>query len=247
MSAAGYTAVFALFRSLPDRRNRAVFGAWSAALLVAGLLLSLPPLWIVLCLCVAALAATAAGALLSSLGLELHGLAFLVSAAAASGLLRYDLRALTGIIPGAPSFAITLVSLFALFCYAAARSRPQQPRSQQTLHVVFAAIAAGAVMALLVQGLVTALALGVRPEAHHLAFLRTFALCFGALALAFAGARWRRLELSRVAYTVLVLAAIKLIAEDLRHGHFEYVAGSIFLFALTLIAVPLAARSGRQA
>ena len=246
-SAAGYTTVFTLFLTLPDRRNQAVFGAWSAALLLAGLFLTLPPVWSVSCLCAAAFAATAAGALLSNLSLELHGLAFLVFAAGASGLWRYDLRTLTGTIPGAPSFAVTLVSLFGLFCYATAASRAQQLRSQQALQVAFAAIAAGAVMALLVQGFVAALALGASPQAHHLAFLRTLTLCVGALALAFAGARLRRLELSRVAYTVLVLAAIKLIAEDLRHGHFEYVAASIFLFALTLIAVPRVARGGRHA
>ncbi len=247
LSAAGYTAVFALFRRLPDRRNETVFAAWSAALLLAGLFLSLPSLWLAPCLCAAALAATAAGARWGSVALELHGVTYLVSAAAASGLLRYDLRALTGTMPGAPTFGVSLVSLFALLCYAAGPSRPQEPRKQQALHVTCAAIATFAIMALLVQGLVALLALGARPEAHHLAFLRTLTLCLAALALAFAGPRLRRLELTRVAYTLLVLVVVKLIAEDLRHGRLEYVAGSIFLFALTLIAAPRVARSSHRA
>ncbi len=247
LSAAGYTAVFTLFREISGQRNQTVFGAWSAALLLAGCLLSLSPPWLAPCLCAASLAATALGTRLGCPALELHGLAYLVSAAAASGLLRYDLRALTGTMPGAPTFAISLVSLFAFLCYATLRSHPQEPRRQQALHLVFAAVGALAVMALLVQGLVGAFAFGARPEAHHLAFLRTFTLCLGALALAFAGARLRRLELGRVAYAVLALLAVKLVAEDLRHGHLEYVAASIFLFALTLLAVPRAACSGRQA
>jgi hypothetical protein len=40
---------------------------------------------------------------------------------------------------------------------------------------------------------------------------------------------------------------VKLIAEDLRHGHLEYIAASIFLFALTLIAAPRLARAREKA
>jgi hypothetical protein len=41
----------------------------------------------------------------------------------------------------------------------------------------------------------------------------------------------------------MVLVAIKLVAEDLRHGHLAYIAASIFLVALTLIAAPRLARA----
>ncbi len=247
LSAAAYTATFALFRGSSDGRNRAVYAVWSAALLLAGLFLSLPSLWLAPCLCAAALASTAASIRLGSLALELHGATYLIAAAAASGLLRYDLRAFAGSMPGSPAFSVSLTSLFAFLCYVAAPSHPQEPGNRQMLHFVFAAIFACAVTALLVQGLVAVLALGIRPEAHHLAFVRTLTLCVIALALAFAGAHLRRLELSRVAYATLALVAIKLVAEDLRHSHLEYVAGSLFLFALTLIAVPWAAHSGRPA
>jgi hypothetical protein len=36
----------------------------------------------------------------------------------------------------------------------------------------------------------------------------------------------------------MALVAVKLVAEDLRHGHLGYIAGSIFLFAITLLAAP---------
>ena len=42
-------------------------------------------------------------------------------------------------------------------------------------------------LALLVQGLVALIALGMVPGAHHLAFIRTLTLCAAALALAFGG------------------------------------------------------------
>jgi hypothetical protein len=35
--------------------------------------------------------------------------------------------------------------------------------------------------------------------------------------------------------------------EDLRLGHLEFIAASIFLFAITLIAVPRLARIGQKA
>jgi len=81
-------------------------------------------------------------------------------------------------------------------------------------------------------------ALSVNPGAHHLAFLRTLTICVAILALAFSGSHWRRLELTRIGYIALALVAVKLVFEDLRLGHLEFIAASIFLFAITLIAVP---------
>jgi hypothetical protein len=107
-------------------------------------------------------------------------------------------------------------------------------------------VAIGAAAALLVQGLMWLTALSVNPGAHHLAFIRTLTICMAALALAFSGAHWRRMELTRVGYATLVLVAAKLVFEDLRHGHLEFIAASIFLFAVTLIAVPRIARMGQR-
>jgi hypothetical protein len=46
------------------------------------------------------------------------------------------------------------------------------------------------------------------------------------------------MELTRIGYAALMLVAVKLMVEDLRLGHLEFTAASIFLFAITLIAVP---------
>ena len=44
----------------------------------------------------------------------------------------------------------------------------------------------------------------------------------------------------------VALLAVKLVLEDLRHGHLGFIAGSIFLFAITLIVVPRVARMGQK-
>jgi hypothetical protein len=242
LSAASYAAVFAIFDRVADRRNYRVFSAWSAALFLAGSLLCLPPLIGSACLGLAAIAATFLGVRLSRLTLEFHGAVYLVAAAAVSGLLEYILRALTGTPPGAPSASVWLASACAILCYAAVKTCQGKPWKRQLLHVVTAAVAIGAVSALLIEGLTGLTALGVNPGAHHLAFIRTLILCTAALALAFSGAHWRRMELTRIGYATLALVAVKLVFEDLRHGRLEFIAASIFLFALTLIAVPRLAR-----
>jgi hypothetical protein len=97
-----------------------------------------------------------------------------------------------------------------------------------------------------VQGFLALAALAVNLEVHHIAFIRTLTLCAVSGAFAFGGAHWGRLEMKRVAYTILAFVAAKLLFEDLRHGRMEFIAGSIFLFALTLIAVPRLLRTRKN-
>jgi hypothetical protein len=47
-------------------------------------------------------------------------------------------------------------------------------------------------------------------------------------------------------YAMLALVAVKMVFEDLRLGHLEFIAASIFLFAVTLIAVHPIARMGQK-
>jgi len=92
--------------------------------------------------------------------------------------------------------------------------------------------------AFLGQGLLFLTALRIPPEVHHVAFIRTLACCAVSLSVAFAGSHWRRRELTYIAYATLAFIAAKLIFEDLHQSHFEFIAGSVFVFAITLIAVP---------
>jgi len=53
--------------------------------------------------------------------------------------------------------------------------------------------------------------------------------------------------LTRLGYAAIALVAVKLVTEDLRHGHLAYIAASIFLVAFTLIAAPRVARARQKA
>jgi hypothetical protein len=247
LSAACYAAVFTVFARASDPRNAAVFAAWAAALLLAGSFLCLSPLLLILLLGAAALSAVALSRRERRAVFEIYGMMFLLAVAAASGLLHFLASALVGTRAGAPSGGVWLVAVCAILCYALARPREAERWIPQTLHLGFAALAAGATAALFIDGLVALTSLAVNPGAHHLALIRTVALCATALLLVSGGAHWHRRELTRLGYAAVALVAIKLVTEDLRHGHLAYVAASIFLVAFTLIAAPRVARARQKA
>ena len=246
LSAACYAAVFTVFARASKQRNTTVFAAWAAALLLAGSFLCLPPWLLSLLLGAAALAAVWLSRQERWTVFEFYGMGFLLAASAASGLLSFLLSALVG-TPAAPAATVWLIAACAVTCYALAQPREAERWMRQALHLGFAALAAGALAALFIVGLVALVALGVNPGAHHLALIRTAVLCVAALALVSGGARWRRRELTRLGYAALALVAVKLVSEDLRHGHLAYIAASIFLVAFTLIAAPRVARARQKA
>ncbi len=238
LSAASYAAVFAVFDSQSRPRNFMVFAAWGGALLLCGCLLCFSPEWAAACLGAAAIVATLLGQQERWRAFAFYGAIFLFAAATESGLLNFVISALVGSPFGPPSRIAFLIAVGAIACYATTRSRREETWKLQALHLAFAGLALGAVAALIIQALVALTALKTMPGAHHVAFIRTLALCAAVLALVFSGARWRRVELTRLGYSTMALVAVKLVAEDLRHGHLGYIAGSIFLFAITLLAAP---------
>jgi hypothetical protein len=242
-SAACYATAFVLLSNKAEGRNFRVFATWAAGLFLAGSLLCLPPFWLAACLGLAAIAATILGGRLT---LRFHGLAFLVVAAIVSGLLEYAFNALAGTPPATLGAGAFVVSACAIVCSALGKRGPQERWKQQLLRLATAALAVFALAALLVEGLLHLVFPNTTPDAPHIAFIRTLILCALAFALAFIGSRWRRVELTRIAYATLALVAAKLLFEDLRHGRLEFIAASIFLFAITLIAVPWLARMGQK-
>jgi len=243
-SAACYAAAFVL---KAEGSNFRVFATWAAGLFLAGSLLCLPPFWLAACLGLAAIAAAMLSARIGGLTLRFHSLAFLVAAAIASGLLEYAFNALAGPPPATLGAGAGLVSACALICFALGERGPQESWKQHLLQLGTTALALFVLTALLVEGLLHLVSPGATPDAPHIAFIRTLILCAMAFALAFSGSRWRRVELTRIAYATLALVALKLLFEDLRHGRLDFIAASIFLFALTLIAVPWLARTGQKA
>ncbi len=246
LSAASYWVAFADFRYATERRNFSVFAAWSACLLLAGLFWTLPIAWAAACLGLAALIATGLAARHECGALEFHGVVYLATAAIASGLFEYAFLALAGSQAAKPSWSLFLVSAAAVSCYAAVKERVGEDWHQQFLHFIPALLASCAVAALMAQGLLHLAALFITPDVFHVAFIRTVAICSLALALAFGGAHWHRLQMTRIAYAALACEAAKLLFEDLRHGRMEFIAASFFLFAITLIGVPRLARAGRK-
>ena len=244
-ASACYAVAWGRFRPASELRNFHVFALWSVLLLLPGIYLSLPPAWAVACLAIAAILSAIIAVRICCVTLESHGIIYLTVAAVACGLLEYSFQALAGSIPAKVSWSVFLVSACALLCYIAAREREDEAWQRQVLHLVSALFAVCAIAGLTAQGALWLVALRIAPAAFHVAFIRTLVLCAIALALAFSGARWHRPEMTRIAYAALVFIAAKLFFEDLRHGQMEFIAGSIFLFALTLIGVPRLARFGR--
>jgi hypothetical protein len=235
LSVTCYAVALLLFGKAADSRNFHVFSAWAAGLFLAANMLSLPLRWSSMCL---SLAALAAAILANRLSLRYHSLVFLLAAAVQSGLLAYALQALAGTPPARAAVSVYIVTACALACYAIGKRDTQDNWKPHLLHLAMAAMAVFVLAALLVQGMLSLVARGIAPEAPLVAFIRTLVLCALAFALTFAGSRWHRSELTRISYATLGLVAAKLLFEDLRLGHLEFIAAAIFLFAITLIAVP---------
>jgi len=246
-SVTSYAAVSLHFDRAAERHNARVFSAFSAALLLAGSFLLLSPTPLAALLGTAAVAATFCGIRFHRLTLEIHGLLFLLAAAIGTGLLTDLFQALAGTLPAAPTAAVLILSFCAVLVFAAQKRTEAESWTQQAIHLLSAALAIGATAALAVQLLVWLIAFAVQPGPHHIAFLRTLILCAAALALGFFGPRLHRLELTRIGYAALGLVALKLVFEDLRHARLEFIAASVFTFAVTLLLVPRLARMAKHA
>ena len=247
LSPACYAAAFLLFDNTAERRNYHVYSTWGGALLLVGCFLCLPPMLLAPCLGIAAIAATVQGVRTSRLTLEFHGLTYLVAASFACGLLQYAVHALAGTFPAPPVAIAWIISTAAVLCYAAVGRLEAGNWKQRLFQVLSASFAVGVVATALVSVLVGLTASIITPGTSHVAVIRTLAACALALALAYFGPRWHRIELVWVTYATLVLVAAKLLLEDLQQGHPEFIAASIFLYAVTLILVPqLVRRSTRK-
>lgn len=233
-----YAVGFGIFRRANDVRNFYVFGTWSAGLLCAGLFLIETASWASATLAFAGASAIWIAIRLRCELLELQGVAFLITAAATSGLLGYAGRALAGPMPTHLPWGIAVSAACILISYLTDNEKPDELWDRQILHFIPALLSACALMGVLVHGAVAFLTVVFTPAVFHVAFIRTFAICGVALLLAFCGARWKRREMTRVAYLAMGFVIIKLLFEDLRHGHLAFTAASIALVALTLILVP---------
>jgi len=246
LSAAGYFASLRLLRRRDQMRNFATFSTWSAALLVAGAFWSLPQAGAGVLLSVAGLTAYAVALRIDSTMLEWHGAAFLCTGAATAGVAQYVFHALASSLPGRPDFAVWIAAGAAIAAYAVGGDTKDEDWMRKGPRLVSALLAVTAVSAFLVHGVVAFAMLAVALDAHHIAFLRTLVVSAVSLCLAYVGPRLGRGAMTLMAYVTLAFIAAKLVFEDLRHGHMEFIAASIFLFAVALIAVPRLVRIGAK-
>jgi hypothetical protein len=242
LAAAGYTALFTRFAGTAERRNYSAYALWSAALLLLGCSLSLQALWLAACFGVAAIAATFVGVRVSRLTLVFHGFLYALAAAFSCGWIQYAAHALAGAFPTPPLGIAWIIAACTVLAYAIGGQLRAEHWHHRIVHVLSATLAVASTATALVSALVWMMAAVITPGTSHVAVVRTLAACSLALALASLGPRWQRIELVWLAYATLALVTAKLLFEDLRQGHPEFIAASIFLYAVTLILVPRLAR-----
>lgn len=247
LSAGCYTLAFALFRAMTPQRNFTVFATWAGVFFVIGILLTLPPVWSILCLVCASLVAASVALRHDHFTLEIHAGLFLLTAAFVSGLPHFVTASLTGSALPMLSWRVLVPSACTLAFYATLRRDASEGAPRLVLHFLVLLLSVSTATALLVQSELKVAALFLIPDIFHIAFLRTLAICAVGLALASAGRRWHRVELSSMAYVALVFEAAKLLFEDLRHGHLAFIAASFLVFAVALIGIPSAAHQRHKA
>ncbi|UWZ85928.1 hypothetical protein [Occallatibacter riparius] len=233
-----YWAAFDPFHCTAEPRNFRLFATWAVVLLACGLYLLEPPSWVAATCAVAALGTILAAPRLHSTTLEAHSIVYLALAAFACGLPAYAWHVIIADIPVHLGWPIALFAAVALAGYALCHEQQSEDSAHRAIHLVLALLATFAACALLTHGLLAVTGLAVHPEPFHIALLRTVAVCAVALTLALGGVRLQRITMSRVAYVLLAFVVLKLVFEDLRHGHLAFLAASIGIVAVTLIAVP---------
>jgi hypothetical protein len=239
-----YWAAYDPAMSAIHPRNYGLFTTWALLLLIAGLFLLLPATEAAVALSVAVIVAIGSARALGSMLLQFHALVYLVVGVIACGLPQYEGNAVIANAPSRPAWSMAIVAALCIAAFFASREGHEEGGGLQSVHFVFALLATCAACAFLTHGLLAAAGMAFHPEAFHIALLRTLAICAAALALALGGVHLRRAAMTRVAYVLLAFVVLKLVFEDLRHGHLAFLAGSIGMVAVTLIAVPRIAARG---
>lgn len=241
LAAVCYLAGFTWFDDPRTARNHHVYATWAAALLLAGAFLGLPDSALSTWLCLAALVSMAAAVRTGRLILALHAVLFLGVAAWSSGLLAYIAASLAG-TPAAPVWMIVVagITTIAVGVYGW-RFQAVNDGASQALRMLLAAAAILTTAAFLAGGMV---AFGAASTSGpSLAVTRTLIAVVIALGCGVVGSKSERRELIWLAYGVVGLCTVKLLAEDLRNGTAASLAVSMFLYGMVWLLLPRLARS----
>ena len=237
----------ALSRFVDDglRRNRRVSATWAAALLVAGSWLLLPSGLQLVFLCAAAVVAAFLYARTGKFSLGLHVSVYLAAATAVSPVLGYVVNTLAGSVGGGPPWSVWLVTVAAAVSYVVGAGHAEERTTRRLLWVVPALLVGFAAAALAVSAIVGVAGGSAGLAASRLSVVRTIVGCAVALALAYAGARWKRVELGWVAYAAVGFGTLKLLLEDLRFGNAASLVVSLLFYGGVLILLARMMQRGR--
>ncbi|HET9838637.1 MAG TPA: hypothetical protein VFR84_10410, partial [Candidatus Angelobacter sp.] len=250
-AAAGcYLLAFTRFEKPGRGRNQHVFSVWAATFLLAGSILCFSVPVEVATLGCAAVAATLVGLRSGRLALAAQGVLFAAAGALISGWFALFGRLMTGNALPPPGWLPWVAGAFTVLCYGltwVSWSGPEiefgQRRPQKIVRLALAAPAACTLLLLLMAA--GGAALG-RVNPARLASLRTLALCILAVALGWSGPRFRRAELTWLAYAAMASCAVKLLYEDLHAGSPGAIAFSLFCYGMCWLLVPRLARGTRN-
>lgn len=253
LSAVCYWGALSRFTDDLYARDRRVSSTYAAALLLAGTFLLFPTHLQAPFLSAAAVAAVFLYARTRKLNLGIHASLYLAAAAAISSLLPWVASAMAGKIPSAPAWDFWIVATCAAACYILGsqsaqtpRRAPEQnqdqenkdPKKRRLLWVLPAVVVGFAAAALAVVAILWLIAGRTELSPSRLSVIRTVVNCALALALAYLGSRWNRIELAWVAYTAVAFGTLKLLFEDLRFGNAASLVLSLLFYGLILILLP---------
>jgi hypothetical protein len=235
-AAACYVISFGVLDAGTHRRNFYTYSTFGILLALAGTEILLPRLpaagvWGVL-----AISCVWAGGFFGRLTLQVHGGIYLLAGLAASGALDQAAGLLLGsrpwpIEPGWPIWGGFAVSAI---CYGVGHYL------HPWLRVAVAGVlvcAGGAIAAGLLTWFYHDL-FGDTATHAYCATLRTGVLSVGALLLAWGGSRWKRLELSRLIYPVMLLGAGRVVMIDLHQNRTAALFLSLLLYGGALMMLP---------
>ena len=217
-------------------RNFYTYSTFGILLAVAGTRILLPldavsVLWLVL-----AVACAWAGGFYGRATLQVHGAVYLLLALVCLGAFQEAAAALLGTSAAHWTAYTGAGAATAALCYALCG--PGWLRL--SLAAVLALLLAGLAAAALTYGYHALFGIGATHS--YCATLRTCVLAGGALLLAWAGTRWRRVELSRLIYPVMLLAAYRLLTDDIHQERKAAAVISLLVYGAALMMLPRLAR-----
>jgi hypothetical protein len=170
--------------------------------------------------------------------LGLHASFYLAAVTAVSPLPAYVGNALAGSVPSAARWNVWIVGVAAMLCYLVGARVPENHNQRRLLWVV-PALLVGFLSAAITVVTISEIAAGrLELIPSRLSVIRTVVNCVLALVFAFAGSRWKHVELGWVAYTAVAFGTLKLLLEDLRFGNAASLVVSLLCYGSVLILLP---------